>query len=308
MLIRIPKGWETPEREVTPEHVYLNRRQLLLAAGFVTAEGLFAAAAKDPYPAKRNAEYRMDRPITPEGPATSYNNFYEFNAESKTAVKNEVGAFVTSPWTVEVAGLVDKPQKFEVSDLLASMPLEERVYAFRCVEAWSMVVPWTGFPLASLIQKVQPKAEAKFVRFVTAKRPDQMPGINRYNWYPWPYFEALRMDEALNPLTMVVTGMYGKPLPKQNGAPIRIITPWKYGYKSPKSIERIEFVSRQPATFWNQLQPKEYGFYSNVNPGRPHPRWSQAQEKVLPDMELRKTDMYNGYEKWVSAMYNGKEF
>jgi methionine sulfoxide reductase catalytic subunit len=307
MHIRIPKGWEIPEREVTPEHAYLNRRQLLLAAGFLTTGGLLSAA-KDPYPAKRNPEFRMDRPITSEQAATSYNNFYEFHAEDKTAVKNLVGSFVTSPWSIEVAGLVAKPQKFEVDALLASMPLEERVYAFRCVEAWSMVVPWTGFPLAELIKRVQPRPEAKWVRFVTAKRPDQMPGINRYNWYPWPYFEALRMDEAMNPLTMVVTGLYGKPLPKQNGAPIRIVTPWKYGYKSPKSIERIEFVSRQPSTFWNQLQPAEYGFYSNVNPNKPHPRWSQAQEKVLPTMELRKTDMYNGYEKWVTAMYNGKEF
>jgi sulfoxide reductase catalytic subunit YedY len=301
MWIRAPKGWEIDEREVTPEHCYLNRRALLKAAGFLTLEGLLQAAVK------RNAEFNPDIRITEEWAATGYNNFYEFNAENKQAVKNEVAKFVTSPWTLKVDGLVAKPLTLDVDDMAKTFPVEERVYRHRCVEAWSMVVPWSGFPLAEVIKRAQPKPEAMFVRFVTAKRPDQMPGINRYNWYPWPYFEALRMDEAMNPLCMVVTGLYGKPLPKQNGAPVRIVTPWKYGYKSPKSIERIEFVARKPATFWNQLQPAEYGFYSNVNPGKPHPRWSQATEKVLPNMERRATELYNGYGKWVAAMYTGKE-
>lgn len=301
MLIRIAKGWEIDEREVSPEGVYLNRRSLLKAAGFLTLEGLLEAAAK------RNPEFSPDIQVTEEFAATGYNNFYEFNAENKQAVKDEVGKFVTRPWTLRVDGLVTKPLTLDVDQMVKTFPLEERVYRHRCVEAWSMVVPWSGFPLAELIKRVEPKPEAKFVRFVTAKRPDQMPGINRYNWYPWPYFEGLRMDEAMNPLCMVVTGLYGKPLPKQNGAPVRIVTPWKYGYKSPKSIERIEFVAKRPATFWNQLQPSEYGFYSNVNPGKPHPRWSQATEKVIPNMERRATELYNGYGKWVAAMYTGKE-
>ena len=171
-----------------------------------------------------------------------------------------------------------------------------------------MAVPWTGFPISALIKLVQPNSEAKYVRFVSVARPDQMPGIATQPWYPFPYYEALRMDEAMNPLAMLVTGMYGKPLPKQNGAPIRVIVPWKYGYKSPKSLVKIEFTAEQPKTFWNDLQRKEYGFYSNVNPQKPHPRWSQANEKVLPTMELRPTLLYNGYEKEVGSLYDGAEF
>lgn len=307
--IKIPKGWEISEREVTPEAIYLNRRAILQAAGFLGMEGLLAAATgdKNPYPAKRNNEYNLDNPITDEWAATGYNNFYEFNAEDKSAVKNETGKFVTSPWKFQVTGLVNNPQTFDVDDLVRTFPLEERVYHHRCVEAWAMTVPWTGVSLSKLIERVQPKPEAKFVRFVTVNRPDQMPGIKRYNWYPWPYFEALRMDEAMHPLCMLVTGIYGKPLPKQNGAPVRIVCPWKYGYKSPKSLDRIEFVAKQPATFWNKLQPAEYGWYSNVNPKKPHPRWSQATEKVIPNMGRHSTRLYNGYEKWVAGLYNGKE-
>jgi sulfoxide reductase catalytic subunit YedY len=308
MLIRIPKGWEIPEREVTPEHVYLNRRQLIKAAGFLGIGGVLGAATTGPYPAKRNQKFTLDRPITPEWAATGYNNFYEFDATDKQAVKNKVGAFVVNPWQVEVTGLVNKPRTFALGDLLRTMPLEERLYRFRCVEAWSMAVPWTGFPLSELIKVVEPKPEAKFIRTVTVNRPKQMPGMRAAPWYPWPYFEGLRMDEALNPLTMVVTGLYGKPLPKQNGAPIRLIVPWKYGYKSIKSIVRIEFVSKRPPTFWNRTQPREYGFYSNVNPNKPHPRWSQAVEKVIPTMERRPTLLYNGYEKYVAHLYKGSEF
>ena len=303
MLIRILSEWDLPEREATPEHVFLNRRTLLKAAGFLGMESLLGAAA-----VKRNPEFTLDRPITEEWASTGFNNFYEFNADDKRKVKDEVGAFVTSPWKVHITGLAGKSQTLDVDDILRKFPQEERLYRHRCVEAWSMAVPWTGFPLSELIKSVQPKASAKFVRFVTANRPAQMPGITRYNWYPWPYHEGLRMDEAMNPLCVVVTGMYGKPLPKQNGAPIRIVVPWKYGYKSPKSIERIEFVDRQPETLWNQQQPKEFGFYSNVNPGKPHPRWSQATEKLIPDMERRPTLLYNGYEKWVAGMYTGAEF
>ncbi|MBI1786961.1 MAG: protein-methionine-sulfoxide reductase catalytic subunit MsrP [Acidobacteria bacterium] len=308
MLIKIPKGWEIPEREATPESVYLNRRQWLQAAGFLGAQGLLAAAteSKSPYPAKRNPEFaKGDHPITEEWAATGYNNFYEFDPNNKEAVKDKVGAFVTSPWTIEVTGLVNKKKTLDVEELVRTLPLEERVYRFRCVEAWSMTVPWTGFPMSELIKLCDPKPNAKYVRWTTVNRPDQMPGIKQANWYPWPYFEALRLDEAMNPLAMIVTGLYGKPLPKQNGAPIRVITPWKYGYKSAKSIVKIEFTSGQPETFWHKLQPLEYGFYSNVNPHKPHPRWSQAFDKIIPRMERVPTPMYNGYEKWVGGLYKG---
>jgi len=306
MLIKSPRGWEIPESEATPEEAYLNRRQILGAAGFLGMAGLLRAAAV--YPAPRNAEFTLDRPETPEYAATGYNNYYEFHPTDKEAVKNRVGKFVASPWEVEVRGLVNNPGKFSVDDLLGSMELEERLYRFRCVEAWSMAVPWTGFTLSQLIEKVDPKPEARYVRFVTVNRPDQMPGMREAPWYPWPFFEGLRMDEAMNELTMLVTGVYGKPLPVQNGAPIRVITPWKYGYKSIKSIVTIEFVRDEPPTFWNKVTPDEYGFYSNVNPDKPHPRWSQRTERFLPSMQRRRTLMYNGYEEWVAGMYNGDEF
>jgi len=309
MLIRIPKGWEIPERLATPESAWLNRRQLLAAAGFLGAERLMAeSTAPNLYPARHNPEFGSDLLVTEEWAATGYNNFYEFHPTDKQAVKDRVGKFVTSPWQIRVSGLVKESRTLDLDSILKKFPLEERLYRFRCVEAWAMQVPWTGFPLAELVKFLEPKPEAKFIRFETVNRPDQMPGMREASWYPWPYFEGLRIDEAMNPLTLVVTGMYGKPLPKQNGAPIRIVTPWKYGYKSPKSIVKIEFISKQPKTFWNELQSSEYGFYSNVNPSKPHPRWSQATEKVLPNMARRRTLMYNGYEKWVSGLYDGKEF
>jgi sulfoxide reductase catalytic subunit YedY len=309
MLIRIPRGWEIPEREATPESVYLNRRQLLAAAGFLGVEGLLAAATTNsPYPAKRNPQFTLDRPITEEWAATGYNNFYEFNEEDKTAVKDMVGNFHVSPWKIEVKGLVRQPRTYDVDDLVRTMPLEERLYRHRCVEAWSMAVPWTGFQFSELIKQVDPKPEAKYVRFESVLRPKEMPGQVHYTWYPWPYFEGLRMDEAMHPLAFMVTGLYGKPIPKQNGAPIRMALPWKYGYKGAKSIVKIEFIAKEPDTFWHRSGPSEYGFYSNVNPNKPHPRWSQETEKVIPNMERRPTLMYNGYEKWVAGMYNGKEF
>ncbi|MBV8819586.1 MAG: protein-methionine-sulfoxide reductase catalytic subunit MsrP [Acidobacteriaceae bacterium] len=310
MLIKILKGWEIPERQAIPEHLYYNRRDLLKAVGLLGAGSLLRAGteAKSPYPAKRNADFTLDRPITLEAAAEGYNNFYEFNQEDKEAVKNMVGPFKTSPWEVEVTGLVNKPKKFDVDDLVRNMPLEERLYRHRCVEAWSMAVPWTGFPFSLLIKEVDPKPEAKYVRFVSVYRPKEMPGQVRYNFYPWPYFEGLRMDEAMNPLCLMVTGLFGKPLPKQNGAPIRMVLPWKYGYKSPKSIVKIEFIAKQPDIFWHRTTPSEYGFYSNVNPKKPHPRWSQATEHFLPTMERRPTLLYNGYEQYVAGMYDGKEF
>ncbi|HLJ46075.1 MAG TPA: protein-methionine-sulfoxide reductase catalytic subunit MsrP [Bryobacteraceae bacterium] len=309
MLIKKLRGWEIPDRLATPEQVYLNRRTLLKSAGFLGIDRLLAAATdKSPYPAKHNSEFTVDRPTTEEWAAESYNNFYEFNQEDKSAVKDLVGKFQISPWKVEVSGLIAKPKTLDPDDLVRTMSLEERLYRHRCVEAWSMVLPWTGFQFSELIKEVQPKPEAKYVRFVSVYRPKEMPGQVKYEWYPWPYFDGLRMDEALNPLTFMVTGLYGKPLPKQNGAPIRIVMPWKYGFKGPKSIVKIEFVAKEPPSLWNKVAPKEYGFYSNVNPNRPHPRWSQASERVIPSGERRPTLMYNGYEKYVASMYKGDEY
>jgi methionine sulfoxide reductase catalytic subunit len=310
MLIKIPQGWEIPEREAIPESVYFNRRQILKAAGFFGAAGLLAGATTgaNPYPAKRNMEFQLDRPITPEWAAEGYNNFYEFNAEDKEAVQHMVGSFNVNPWSFEVTGLVNKPRTYDIDDLVRTMPLEERLYRHRCVERWAMAVPWTGFPFSKLIEQVEPRPEARFVKFTTVYRPKEMPGLTKYKWYPWPYTEGLRMDEAMNPLCMMVTGLFGKPLPKQNGAPVRMVVPWKYGYKSPKSLVKIEFVGKQPETLWNKMQPAEYGFYSNVNPNKPHPRWSQATDIVIPEGKRVPTMLYNGYEKWVASMYNGKEY
>ncbi len=303
MLIRIPKGWEMPEREATPESVYWNRRQILAAAGLLAGPSLLAGT----YPGKKNEEFTLDRAITPEWAATGYNNYYEFDPYAKEGLANLTGKFVISPWMVSVQGQVKEPKQYDLDDLLKKFPFEERLYRFRCVERWAMAVPWTGFPLSELIKMVEPKPAAKYIRFVTANRPKEMPGMAKAP-YPWPYFEGLRMDEAMNPLTMVVTGLYGKPLPKQNGAPVRIVVPWKYGYKSIKSVVTMDFTSNEPPTFWNRLISNEYGFYSNVEPKKAHPRWSQAQEQLIPTMERRPTLQYNGYEKYVAGMYNGKEF
>ena len=307
MLIKIPRGWEIPEREATPESGYMNRRQLLAGLGLAGIGGQLIANAAT---VKQNTEFHVgDRPVTEEWAATGYNNFYEFDPENKERVKDLVGKFVTSPWTVKVSGLVNKPQTFDLDKLMSSVALEERIYRFRCVEAWAMSVPWTGFPMSALIKMVEPTPEAKFIKFWSVVRPAEMPGVKGgFGGYKFPYYEGLRIDEAMNPLAFFATGLYGKPIPKQNGAPIRAVLPWKYGYKGAKSIERIEFVAKEPATFWQDLNRGEYGFYSNVNPGKAHPRWSQATEKVLPKMGRQPTLMYNGYEKWVSSLYNGKEY
>jgi sulfoxide reductase catalytic subunit YedY len=311
--------WDIPERLVTPESVYRNRRHFLKQLGIAGA-GILSApiigSAEDKketapsdstsklYPAKRNPDFNPDWRLSDEKKVTSYNNFYEFSL-SKEKVRDLVGDFVISPWDIEVTGLVEKPFKLTLEDVLKIAPLEERVYRFRCVEAWAMIVPWTGFPLSKLIEKCKSKAEAKFVRFETPKRPEQMPGMRQGPTvrYPWPYFEGLRMDEAMHPLTMVVTGMYGKPLPKQNGAPIRLIVPWKYGYKSAKSISKIEFVDKQPTTFWETLAPAEYPFESNVDPAVPHPRWSQARERLIDSGDSVKTLPLNGYGDQVARLY-----
>jgi methionine sulfoxide reductase catalytic subunit len=307
--------WHIPEKFVTPESVFRNRRQFLKELGFLGGAALLArameaadaggnSASAKKYPFPRNKEFDpANVKLTDEREAGTWNNFYEFST-GKREVHKLTGKFVTEPWPVDVGGLCEKPFKVDVKELIETMPMEERVYRFRCVEAWSMTVPWTGFPLSKLIEKAQPKSDAKFVRFVTATRRDEMPGIGMLPNYPWPYTEGLRMDEAMNPLTMVVTGIYGKPLPKQHGAPIRIIVPWKYGYKSIKSVEKIEFVAKQPATLWETLAPDEYPFESNVNPNVPHPRWSQATEWILGNQSLRvRTKMFNGYGDYVGKMY-----
>mgnify|MGYP001356516486 FL=1 len=266
------------------------------------ALALEAAAAPKLYPAKRNAKYSPKVVLTNKAWATGYNNFYEFTT-SKEQVRFLVDKFKTNPWEVEVSGLCGKPFKFDALEMAKKLGLEERVYRFRCVEAWSMIVPWTGYTLSKLLKQAEPKASAKYVKFYTAMKPAEMPGLARLPQYPWPYTEGLRLDEAMHDLTFMATGIFGEPLPKQNGAPLRLVVPWKYGYKSIKSIVKIEFTDRQPKTLWNALSPREYPFESNVNPGVPHPRWSQASERLIGPNPVRiKTIKYNGYPQ-VAGLY-----
>ncbi len=317
------KPWALPERKVTPESAFRSRRTFLKAMGAATIGGaglLYGVSAMGigkvrlrkklgglrRLDAARNPAFQVRRPITDELTAARYNNFYEFST-GKEEVASLVEKFPTDPWTVEVSGLVEKPRTFDMDELLRKMPLEERVYRFRCVEAWSMVVPWTGFPLKALLDRVRPLSSAKFVRFTTFFKPDYAPRQARklafWTREPWPYTEGLRMEEAMNGLTLVTVGSYGHVMPTQHGAPIRLITPWKYGYKSIKSIVKIELVEQQPATFWNTLAPSEYGFLSNVNPKVPHPRWSQARERMIGTGERQPTLLYNGYAEQVAGMY-----
>ena len=313
MLIRFPRGWELPEREATPESLYFSRRGIVRSMGFAGIGGLLggsALAATDGaalYPAKRNPKYTLDRPLTPEVVATGFNNFYEFTLD-KQRVRDEVYRFTTDPWKVKVTGLVNNPRVYDFDDLVRRFPLEERLYRFRCVEAWAMAVPWTGFPMSALIREVDPLPSAKYMRMVTAYRPKEMPGIGSQPHYDWPYQEAMTIEEAMNELALFGTGIYGKPLPKQNGAPFRAIIPWKYGLKNIKSIVEIEFTKKRPPTLWNKAAPTEYGWYSNVNPQKPHPRWSQAEEQIIPSGQRRPTLMYNGYEAFVAELYTGKEY
>ena len=312
--IILRSGWHIPDKLVTAEKAYRNRRQFLREIGFCGFGAMFGSAfaaevtstnsvAVKGYPYPRNPEFNPAKVrLTDEEVAISYNNFYEFST-TKTRVRRLTGKFVISPWDVQIGGLVEKPMKLSVEEIMAMFPLEERVYRFRCVEAWSMVVPWTGFPLSKLIEKVVPKPQARFVKFTTFVRPEQAPGFLELSNYPWPYREGLRMDEAMNPLTLLTTGIYGKPLPKQNGAPIRIVVPWKYGYKSIKSIVRIDFVDKQPRTLWETLAPDEYPFESNVNPDIRHPRWSQATERVVDTGNRVNTILYNGYGEYVAKLY-----
>ncbi len=311
MLIRVPKGWEVPEREATLESLVFARRTFLgslagVAAAAAVGCGERLSADGPIHPSTpalegpRSAKFVLDGALTDPVAAARYNNFYEFTQDKD--VWRHVERFERRPWTVEVAGLVQKPRTYDIDELL-KLPLEERLYRHRCVEAWYMDVPWTGFPLRKLIEASQPLAKAAHVRFVSFLKKDQAPGQKQFNWYTWPYYEGLRLDEAMNELCLATLGIYGHELPKQHGAPFRVVVPWKYGYKGPKSVVRIELVEKQPRTFWNDLQPTEYSFESNVNPKVPHPRWSQASERSIDGARSRPTRYLNGYEAWVGRLY-----
>lgn len=315
MWIRKNRLWELKESALTPEHVFRNRRRFLTgAAGAMFAPALLAcekdAAAEgeviaaDPsaglYPVKRNEAFKLDRELTPEADATSYNNYYEFGTSKD--IRRAAQALLIRPWALTIDGMVGKPQTIAIDDLLKQMPLEERNYRHRCVEAWSMAVPWSGFPLAALVTLAEPQSGAKFLRFESFMNADAAPGQSD-PIYPWPYIEGLTLAEASNALAFMATGIYGKPLPKQNGAPLRLALPWKYGFKSAKGIQRITFTDEQPTGLWQALQSSEYGFYANVNPAFSHPRWSQESERVLGSGERVPTQLFNGYGEFVAGLY-----
>jgi methionine sulfoxide reductase catalytic subunit len=321
--------------EITPEHVYLSRRKFMVGVGALAlsaaalsacgvgqvqptsppkaeqpAEGASTVTAPTPtVPASSPSESKITNTtgekLTSASDISGYINYYEFTV-AKDKVANDARNFKSSPWTVQVGGLVNKPMTYDMGDLLKRFQQEERVYRLRCVEGWSMVIPWTGFPLASLLKEVDPKSSAKFVRFESVLAPDQMPG-QRDSYFPWPYIEGLRVDEAMNDLALMVTGLYGKPLPNENGAPFRLAVPWKYGFKSAKAIVKIDLVEQMPTSLWMTAAPDEYGFYSNVNPDRPHPRWSQSSERRIGEAGRRRTLKFNGYESEVAHLYDGMD-
>ncbi|MDW7690538.1 protein-methionine-sulfoxide reductase catalytic subunit MsrP [Flammeovirgaceae bacterium SG7u.111] len=335
--IIFPKPWEQNGLKPTEESTYNNRRQIIKKLGLASIgvmaspmllanctgkkpAGEVAATAQkalqdnnftfpgmlDLYPAKRNERYKIERPLTEEYDATHYNNFYEFIHPKDSNIYNVykyVDDFDTRDWSFEVKGMAKNTGKYDLADIMKKIQLEERTYRFRCVERWSMNVPWTGFSLASLIKMLEPDSKAKYIRMRSHSDKNQMPGVKNQPWYPWPYFEGLKIEEAMNELAFMATGLYGKPLPKQNGAPMRLVVPWKYGYKNIKSVVELEFTDKEPETFWHKLQPAEYPFISNVNPEVPHPRWSQAREKSIPDGDWRPTSKYNGYGEFVAKLY-----
>ncbi len=314
MLIRVRRAWELPEAAATPEAVFTERRRLLkgLAAGslLTIAPPLLAGAARaaaadeDPsaklYPVPRNPRYQVDGAITPAELTSTYNNFFEFGSSKR--ISDAAQALKIRPWTLTIDGMVEKEMTLAIDDLLARMPLEERVVRHRCVEAWSMIVPWSGFPLAQLVELARPLGAAKFVEMHTFLEPDVAAGQRQF-WYPWPYTEGLTVAEATNELAFMVTGAYGQPLPKPNGAPLRLAVPWKYGFKHIKSIQKITFTDKQPVSFWEAIGKGEYGFWANVNPEVPHPRWSQATEKRLGTGEQIPTQLFNGYAEFVAGLY-----
>ena len=299
--------------EITPKQVYLSRRDFMKAASVVTGAALLTACAPSVADNSQNgtpvptstATDELGNPVNAYKDITNYNNYYEFTTD-KQGVAGLAKDFKITPWTIEVGGLVKNPKTFAIEDLLKLFPQQERIYRLRCVEAWSMVIPWEGFTLAGLLKMVEPTSDAKYVRFETVFRPNEMPGQNDPS-YPWPYQEGLRLDEAMNDLVFLATGMYGEPNVAQNGAPIRLVVPWKYGFKSIKSIVKIELVTEKPATMWNEIAPNEYGFYSNVNPNVDHPRWSQASERRIGELSRRPTLMFNGYGDQVASLYTGMD-
>lgn len=310
--MHIKRGGEIPSSEITPEPVYRNRRQFLktatLAAVGATA-GLTPRAESAPqnplWKRPPAGPFATDESLTPFKDITTYNNFYEFGTDKEDPAEN-AGNFRIAPWKIVVEGEVRKPANYHLEDFLKPHKLEDRVYRLRCVEGWSMVIPWLGFPIGDVIKKVQPTSKAKYVEFTTLFDPQQMPGQKR-PVLNWPYLEGLRMDEAMHPLAIFAVGLYGSQLPNQNGAPLRIVVPWKYGFKSGKSLVRIRFVEKEPVTTWQQAAPHEYGFYSNVNPDVDHPRWSQKFERRIGEFLKRKTLMFNGYADQVAQMYSGMD-
>jgi len=303
--------------EITSKSDYLSRRDFLKQMGIVTAGAALLAACgtdlpdetsaspADPQSAPAQDNAALADELTDYEGVINYNNYYEFTTD-KEGVAPLAKDFKSSPWTVEVTGLVNNPKTYGMEDLLANFTQEERIYRLRCVEAWSMVIPWNGFTLASLLKEVEPTSAAKYVRFVTVQDESQMPGLKN-RLYPWPYQEGLRLDEAMNDLTLLATGLYGEALPGQNGAPIRLVVPWKYGFKSIKSIVKIELTDEQPETMWETIAPNEYGFYANVNPAVDHPRWSQSSERRIGELQRRETLMFNGYAEEVAYLYEGMD-
>lgn len=298
--------------EITPKQVYFSRRDFIKGTGLAAGSMALAACAAeagapsaDAPQARPASNDEFGDPANAYEEIASYNNYYEFST-NKEAVAPLSKNFAASPWTVEVTGMASAPKTFGIEDLLTMFPQEERIYRLRCVEAWSMVIPWNGFPLASLLKKVEPTSGAKYVRFETVYRPEEMKGQSSA-FYPWPYQEGLRLDEAMNDLTLIATGIYGEPILPQNGAPLRLVAPWKYGFKSIKSIVKIELTDKQPDTLWKTVAPNEYGFYANVNPNVDHPRWSQASERRIGELSRRETLMFNGYGEQVAGLYAGMD-
>ena len=329
MLIKIKRGWELPDSAATSERVFQQRRSLIksIAAGPILLagsgallagcdegganaqqKGVTQLAEADPsahlYPVQRNMRYTVDREISAEDDATTYNNYYEFGSSKN--IWEEAQNLEIRPWNISITGMVEEEFEIGIDDLLAKMPLEERVYRHRCVEAWSMTVPWSGFQMSHLVELAAPLSSAKYVKMTSFNNPDQARG-QRSPWYPWPYVEGLTIEEANNELCFMGTGIYGKAMPKQNGAPLRLVTPWKYGFKSTKGIVNFHFTDERPVNFWQEILSNEYGFWANVNPEVDHPRWSQASEKVLGTGERVPTLLYNGYGEFVADLYAGLE-
>ncbi len=323
MLIKRNKGWEIPESRATPESVFLSRRAVLKGVGAIggmiaTGAVLLGAAwasheesgEADPsahlYPVAQNEAFKLKRVLTPEKLATHYNNYYEFGSQKE--IFQLAQELPIRPWTIEIGGLVEEKMTLDIDDILARMPLEERLYRHRCVEAWSIAVPYSGFPLKALVDIVRPLGAAKYLVMQTFEMPEVARGQKQF-WYPWPYTDGLTMAEATNDLAFIATGYYGKPIPKQNGAPLRLAVPWKYGFKHVKGLARLTFLEERPVSFWEDIQASEYGFWANVNPEVAHPRWSQASEKFFgPDgIERIPTQLFNGYGEFVADLYQGLE-